>query len=412
LILVNTCSIREKAAQKVYSLLGRLQEAKRHRPGLLIGVGGCLAQQLGEGLIRKIPAVDIVFGTHQIHRLPEFVGTAGKGGRVVETAFADAVGSLHRVALPPPGTVSAFVTIMQGCDNYCAFCVVPYVRGREESRPCREIREEVRLLAERGVREVVLLGQNVNSYGRTLAEGTDFPDLLREVASVEGIERIRFTTSHPKDLSDRLIRSFRQIGPLCEHIHLPVQSGSDRILARMNRKYTREDYLEKVDRLRDACPGVAISSDMIAGFPGETEADFEDTLSLMEAVRFDSLFSFKYSVREGTAAARLADRLDEGTKGRRLRTLQDLQDLHTLEKNRSEVGRCLEVLVEGTSRNSDADLMGRTRTNRIVNFPGERDWIGRTVRVMIRDAFLHSLRGEAVLPGFRSPARPAGAAAA
>ncbi len=412
LILVNTCSIREKAAQKVYSLLGRLQEEKRRRRGLLIGVAGCLAQQLGGELSRKIPAVDLVFGTHQIHRLPEFVRAAEGGRRVVGTAFTDSVRSLHRVTLPPAGTIRAYVTIMQGCDNYCAFCVVPYLRGREESRPCREIREEVRMLAARGVREVVLLGQNVNSYGRNLAEGADFPDLLREIAAVGGIERIRFTTSHPKDLSDRLIRAFREIGPLCEHIHLAVQSGSDRILVRMNRKYTRDAYLEKVARLRDACPGVAVTSDMIVGFPGETEADFEDTLALMEEVRFDGLFSFKYSEREGTAALHLDGKVDERVKGRRLRTLQELQDRHALEKNRGEVGRTLEVLVEGTSRNSDADLTGRTRTNRIVNFPGDPSWIGRTVQVAIRDAFLHSLRGEAMLPGLRSPALPASPEAA
>ncbi|NPU84023.1 MAG: tRNA (N6-isopentenyl adenosine(37)-C2)-methylthiotransferase MiaB [Syntrophaceae bacterium] len=412
LILINTCSIREKAAQKVYSLLGRLQEMKRCRPDLILGVAGCLAQQLGGQLVRKIPAVDLVFGTHQAHRLPEFIRTVEGGGRVVETAFTESVCSLHRIVLPPAGTISAFVTIMQGCDNYCAFCVVPYLRGREESRPCREILEEIRLLAGRGVREVVLLGQNVNSYGRNLAEGADFPDLLQAVSGVEGIERIRFTTSHPKDLSDKLIRAFREIGPLCGHIHLPVQSGSDRILARMNRGYTRDDYLGKVARLRDACPEVAISSDMIAGFPGETEEDFEDTLALMEEVRFDSLFSFKYSEREGTAALLLDGKLDERVKGRRLRILQDLQDRHTLEKHRRDVGRTLEVLVEGTSRNSDADLTGRTRTNRIVNFPGDGAWIGRTVRVAIREAFLHSLRGEAILPGLRSPALPANPKAA
>jgi len=412
LILVNTCSIREKAAQKVYSLLGRLQSVKRNRPGLVLGVAGCLAQQLGGQLVRKIPAVDLVFGTHQIHRLPEFLRAVEGGSRVVETAFTASVRSLHQVTLPPAGTVSAFVTIMQGCDNYCAFCVVPHLRGREESRPCREIREEVRLLAGRGVREIVLLGQNVNSYGRTLAGGADFPGLLREVAEVPGVERIRFTTSHPKDLSEGLIRAFREIGPLCEHIHLPVQSGSNRILARMNRRYTRDDYLEKVARLRDVCPEIAVSSDMIVGFPGETEADFEDTLALMDAVRFDSLFSFKYSEREGTAAVRLDGKMDERTKGRRLMILQDLQDRHTLEKNRADVGRTLEVLVEGTSRNSDADLAGRTRTNRIVNFPGDPAWIGRTVRVSIREAFLHSLRGEAILPGLRSPARAASPRAA
>ncbi|MGV8080783.1 MAG: tRNA (N6-isopentenyl adenosine(37)-C2)-methylthiotransferase MiaB [Syntrophales bacterium] len=412
LILINTCSIREKAALKVYSLLGRLQEAKRRRPDLLIGVCGCLAQQLGAQLVRKIPAVDLVFGTHQAHRLPEFVRTVEGGGRVVETAFTDSVQALHRITLPPPGTISAFVTIMQGCDNYCAFCVVPYVRGREESRPCREIVEEVRLLAGRGIREVVLLGQNVNSYGRNLTDGADFPALLEAIAGVAGIERIRFTTSHPKDLSDRLIRAFREIGPLCEHIHLPVQSGSDRILSLMNRRYTRGDYLGKVALLRDACPEIAISSDMIVGFPGETEADFADTLSLMEEVRFDSLFSFKYSEREGTAALRLDGRVDERIKSRRLTILQELQDRHTLEKNQREAGRTLEVLVEGTSRNTDADLTGRTRTNRIVNFPGDGAWIGRTVPVAIREAFLHSLRGEAVLPGLRSAVPPASPKAA
>jgi tRNA-2-methylthio-N6-dimethylallyladenosine synthase len=395
LILVNTCSIREKAAQKIYSQLGRFRALKQRNPHLIIGVGGCLAQQWGDRFFRRAPYVDLVFGTHQIHRLPEMVGELERErGRIVETGFCDRVRSLSIPAQPAAGAVITFVTIMQGCNNFCAYCVVPHLRGREESRPLPEILREIGTLAGNGIREVTLLGQNVNSYGQTLPEGNDFAELIGAIGKVPGIERIRFTTSHPKDLSPRLVTCFGEIASLCEHIHLPVQSGSDRVLARMNRGYVVAAYREKVAALRRASPGISITSDVIVGFPGEEDGDFEQTLELMREIRFDNLFSFQYSEREGTAAVGMDRPVREGVKRERLRTLQALQEEHTLEKNRACVGRREEVLVEGPSRNGYEDMMGRTRTNRIVNFRGTTGLVGKIVSVRIVEAFLHSLRGE------------------
>jgi tRNA-2-methylthio-N6-dimethylallyladenosine synthase len=395
LILVNTCSIREKAAHKICSQLGRFRTLKEMNPGLLIGVGGCLAQQCGDRFFRMAPYVDLVFGTHQIHRLPEMVDDLEQSrGRIVETGFCDRVRSLEIPALPVAGAVSTFVTIMQGCNNFCAYCVVPYLRGREESRPLPEILREVEKLAGQGIREVTLLGQNVNSYGQTLPEGTDFAELIGEIGKVHGIERIRFTTSHPKDLSSRLVACFREVPSLCEHIHLPVQSGSDGVLLRMNRGYSIAAYREKVALLRRLCPGISITSDVIVGFPGEAEEDFQQTLELMREIRFDNLFSFQYSEREGTAAVGMDGPVREGVKRERLRILQTLQEEHTLEKNRACVGKLEEVLVEGPSRKGSGDMMGRTRGNRIVNFPGTAGLIGKSISVRIVEAFLHSLRGE------------------
>ncbi len=395
LIILNTCSIREKAAQKIYSQLGRFQALKERKPHLLIGVGGCLAQQWGERFFRRARSLDLVFGTHQIHRLPALVDALEKEGeRMVETGFCDRVHSLAIPAQPLTGAVSSFVTIMQGCNNFCAYCVVPHLRGPEESRPLREIVGEVETLTRRGIREVTLLGQNVNSYGQTRNDGRDFSDLLCTLGEIAGIERIRFTTSHPKDLSPRLIGCFGKVAPLCEHIHLPVQSGSDRVLKRMNRGYTAGMYVEKVAALKRACPGISITSDVIVGFPGEEDADFQTTLTLLREVRFDNLFSFQYSVREGTAAASMAQKVCGSVKRERLRILQDLQAEHTLEKNRACIGRTEAVLVEGPSKKESREMTGRTRGNRIVNFEGKREAIGKTVFVRILEAFPHSLHGE------------------
>lgn len=399
LIVVNTCSIREKADQKVFSELGRFRGLKSQKPGLRIAVGGCLAQQRGRELLAVAPHVDLVFGTHQLANVPRLLSyRESGGGPVLETAFCDRVDSLAIFAPPPPGAVSAYVTIMQGCDNFCAYCVVPHLREREQSRPGQEILSEICSLADLGIREVTLLGQNVNSYGAGTPEGPDFPGLIREIGTVAGIERIRFTTSHPKDLSEDLIQCFREVESLCEHIHLPVQAGSNRVLARMNRGYTREAYLDKVQRLRDACPDISITSDIIVGFPGETEADFRETLDLMGKIRFDNLFSFKYSRREGTAALTMTEPVAEEVKSERLKILQALQDEHTQARNRLSIGRVEEILVEGVSRTSSRHLTGRTRGNKIVNFAGEERLIGRTVRCRIAQAFLHSLRGELQLP--------------
>ena len=395
LIIINTCSIREKADQKAYSQLGRYRVMKNRKPGLILGVSGCLAQQLGSEFFKKIPHLDFVLGTHNIHRLPSVIESVERtGSPVAETAFHETVPSTGIVTIPGEGIVTAFVTIMQGCNNFCAFCVVPYLRGAEESRKFGDIVSEVRQLAASGAKEVTLLGQNVNSYGKTLGNGHNFALLLRAVGEVDGVERIRFTTSHPRDLSEDIIRCFAEVDKVCEHIHLPVQSGSDRILERMNRYYTREDYLAKVEKLREACPDISITSDMIVGFPGETEADFRATLDLMEKVRFDGLFSFKYSERPGTAAAQLDGKVPEEEKGLRLRELQALQERHTLQKNLACVGRKEAVLVEGYSKQNRREFTGRTRTNRIVNFGSRENCLGRTVSVRISAAYQHSLRGE------------------
>jgi tRNA-2-methylthio-N6-dimethylallyladenosine synthase len=396
LIIINTCSIREKAAQKVYSQLGRLRKLKREKPELIIGVGGCLAQQWGAKFIEKVPYLNLVFGTHNIYRLPEFIDTVEKtGAPVIKTEFYESVKSLSIPAESRNGKkVSSYVTIMQGCNNFCSYCVVPYVRGREENREFQGIVDEVKTIAASGVKEVTLLGQNVNSYCGTNGSGHDFADLVREIGMISGIERIRFTTSHPKDLSDKLVNCFSAVDKLCEHIHLPVQSGSDRILKMMNRHYTSSDYFDRVCKLRTVCPAISVTSDIIVGFPGETDRDFQATIDIMGKIRFDNVFSFKYSEREGTAAVGLTGKVSECVKRDRLRMIQALQEKHTLERNRTMVGKNEEILVEATSKNSRKDLVGRTRTNKIVNFRGNYELIGKTVSVTITDAYLHSLRGE------------------
>ncbi len=396
-ILINTCSIREKAEQKAMSELGRLMKLKEKNPDLIIGFAGCLAQHLGERVHRRVKNVDLVFGTHNIHRLPEMIARVQKERKsITEIGFSSSLHSLGIFAPPPNGTISAFVSIMQGCDNYCAYCVVPYLRGPEMSREAQDIVGEIEKLARCGVREVTLLGQNVNSYGKKSGREGNFAALLKKINEIEGIERIRFTTSHPKDLSDELISCFGSLRKLCSHIHLPVQSGSNRILRRMNRGYTAEGYLEKVARLRQVCPEISITSDIIVGFPGETQKDYQETIDMMEKIRFDSVFSFKYSERKGTAAQALTGKVPEAEKRLRLRELQALQDRHTQEKNTSLEGSIQEVLVEGQSRNSRQDVTGRTRSWKIVNFEGGSELIGRTVPVRISRGYLHSLRGKRI----------------
>ncbi|MCX5848312.1 MAG: tRNA (N6-isopentenyl adenosine(37)-C2)-methylthiotransferase MiaB [Deltaproteobacteria bacterium] len=397
LIILNTCSIREKAAQKVYSELGRLVKLKEQNPELIIGVGGCLAQHLGTKFHKKALHLDIVFGTHNIHRLPQLlVVIERERKKITEIDFYKSINSIGVFAPPQRGAVSAFVTIMQGCNNFCAYCVVPYLRGPEMSRPADDIIEEVKKLADCGIREVTLLGQNVNSYGKTLSNGLNFTSLIKKIGKISDIERIRFTTSHPRDLSDELINCFAEEAKLCEHIHLPVQSGSNRILALMNRGYTVEEYIKKIDNLRKLSPSISITSDIIVGFPGETKKDYQETIDMMKKIRFDSLFSFKYSERKGTIAQKLEYKVEESEKLRRLEQLQMLQNQHTLEKNTALEGSNQELLVEGKSKNSENDLMGRTSSWRIVNFKGELELIGKLVDVKISKAYLHSLRGKMV----------------
>jgi len=399
LILINTCSVREKPEQKVYSALGRFRKLKEKK-GIRIGVAGCVAQQEGERLLDRLPFLDLVIGTHAIPWIPQLLERVGASGeRVCETGFDQRGEYLKPFLSEKPLTrVKSYVTIMQGCDHFCSFCIVPYVRGREKSRPSAEILDEIKQLAGLGAKEVFLLGQNVNGYGKGVEEEVDFPGLLEQVNGVEGIERIRFTTSHPADLSEGLIRGFSGLEKLCEHIHLPFQSGSDRVLKAMRRGYTIGSYLEKIERLKERCPSIAVTADVIVGFPGEEEEDFEQTLDLMERVRFDDLFSFKYSQRRGTRAAQMENQVREETKQARLSILQKIQREMTFEKNQALEGRVEEVLVEGQSKQSLQEVTGRTRSNKIVNFPGDRNLVGRLIPVKILKAYPHSLKGEIVLP--------------
>ena len=393
LVLVNTCSIRDKADQKIYSELGRLRHWKSARKGRIIAVGGCLAQQEGRTLAKKAPHVDIVFGTHNIARLPELVRRAEESVASVEVDFSEDTSHWDVLPYLPDGASSAMVTIMQGCENYCAYCIVPYVRGKEISRPSAEIISEIRKLAECGVSEIILLGQNVNSYGRKEGE-ISFPDLIRKISRIKGIARLRFITSHPRDLEPETIGLFSEVEALCPHIHLPVQSGSDRVLASMGRGYTRKGYMDKIEALRRAIPGIAFSSDFIVGFPGETEDDFMETLSLMDEVRYDSSFSFRFSPRAGTLASTMPGSVPPDTAGERLRRLQLMQDRHTRERLADCVGAEMEVLVEGASMRDAGMLCGRTACHKMVNFSPDSNRSGPFRRVIIRAAGAHSLSGE------------------
>lgn len=394
MILLNTCSVRGGAEEKVYKRLSHFRSLKKANNGLILGIGGCVAQQEGDHLLQKFPFLDIVFGTHNLHLLPDMVRGAENGERRCETAFID---NDQRLDLFPPvkgaSRLSRFVTVMQGCDNFCSYCIVPYVRGREISRRSDDILNEVRQLAAEGVHEVVLLGQNVNSYGLKTADEPGFARLIRMVAGVDGIRRIRFTTSHPKDMSDELIACFTDVPKLCGQIHLPAQTGSDAVLARMNRGYSRSAYLDRIQALKTARPGIAITGDMIVGFPGEREEDFEQTLALMEEVRYADLFSFVYSPRPGTKAAELPEELSREQKLERLERLQALQRRITREINESYVDTLQAVMVEGEGKRP-GQVSGKADSGRIVNFPGDPTLIGSFVTVRIVAAYQNSLLGE------------------
>ncbi len=396
LVLLNTCSVRDKAERKVYGHLGRFKPIKDQRPELIIGVGGCVAEQEGEKMLAEVPYLDLVFGTHNVHRLPELVEQAEKGERRRSlTGFLDRETRLNLFPQRSElDSVTRFVTVMQGCDNFCSYCIVPHVRGREISRPSTEIIAEVEALVAQGVREVTLLGQNVNSYGNKEAGELNFAQLVRRVAAVDGVERLRFTTSHPKDLSDELIACFADLDKLCHHLHLPVQCGSNRILAQMNRGYTREAYLETVAKLKQACPDIRLTTDIIVGFPGESEEDFAQTLELVDAVGYADAFTFLYSKRSGTAAAELEDKTGARIKQQRFERLLELQQARSKSIWEADLGRVLPVLVEGESKQGEGQLFGRTTWNRIVNFGGSRELIGRTVDVRITRVFRNSNLGE------------------
>jgi len=404
LIIVNTCSVRKKAEEKAFSFIGRLKNLKNKNPELIVAVGGCVAQQEGSALVRRFPWVDIVFGTRAVGRLPELLKRYENQGRrvvdvIMDAALIEAMPSHEKEHGPD---VSSFVTIMRGCDNFCSYCIVPYVRGRETSRTPENIIKEIEKLVENGVREVTLLGQNVNSYG--LKENIcSFPDLLRKVAEIDGLLRIRFATSHPKDLSDDLIKAYSELDKLCNHIHLPVQCGSDRILALMNRKYTRAEYIDRIERLRAVRPEIAISSDMIVGFPGETDEDFEQTLDLVNTVKYDGLFAFKYSDRPHAPAVGFKDKVPDHVKSERLDQLLTLEKIYSRQNNDRYIGRVENVLVEGMSKKpgnaEDLQYSGRTSSNKVVNFvwpdsDEKQGKMGTIVRVVIEKAFPHSLLGK------------------
>jgi len=396
LILLNTCSVRGGAEEKVYKRLENLGHLKKSHKGLVIGVGGCVAQHEGDMLLEKFPWVDLVFGTHNLHLLPDMVAAAENGQRRSETAFIDTDQRLDLFpAVQDSSRVSRFVTVMQGCDNYCSYCIVPYVRGPEISRRSNEILAEIEQLAAGGVKEVVLLGQNVNSYGLNAPDQPSFAGLIRQIAAIGGIRRIRFTTSHPKDMSDELIDCFARIPKLCGHIQLPAQSGSNAVLERMNRGYTRENYLDRIRALKAARPSIVVTGDMIVGFPGETEEDFEQTLSLIEEVRYADIYSFVYSPRPGTKAAELKETLSREQKQERLERLLLLQRRITLEINRSFAGTVQAVLVEGLGKRP-GQVSGRADSGKTVNFIGSPGLVGSIVDVRIIAAYQNSLVGELI----------------
>ena len=396
-VIINTCSIREKAEHKVYSALGTLKSLKIRRPRMVTIVAGCVAQQEKTKLLKRVTHLDAVIGTHHISDLPAVLERIRHRERVVLAEFAESTDSLH-IHAPHKGKspVCSYVTIMQGCSNYCSYCVVPYTRGPEISRPSHDIVTEVEELVSNGVKEVTLLGQNENAYGKDLEGVASFGELLRRLDAISGLERIRFTTSHPKDFTIDLVEAMAELSSVCEHVHLPLQSGSDRILSAMRRGYTVAQYLETIRSLRARIPGVAITADMIVGFPGETDEDFLHTLAALEEIRFDQIFSFKYSARPGTAARKLPSHVAEEVKSERLDRVHALQDRITEEYHRTAEGTELEVLIEGL-RPQTGQAFGRARTNKIVNLESaDNVSVGELVQVRVVRGLRHSLVGERI----------------
>ena len=397
-ILMNTCSVREKAEEKVYSELGRYRRLKEVRPDMIIGVGGCVAQQEGERIQKRVPFVDIVFGPQSYHHLPEMVKQIRRKRVSLTEIDMPEIEKFDHLPKPEATGISGFVTIMEGCDKFCTFCVVPYTRGPEISRPVDDVLAECRQLLANGVVEISLLGQNVNGYRGTGPDGEewDFTMLLYAVAELEGLKRLRFTTSHPTEMTTELAMAFGEIPQLMPYLHLPVQSGSDRILKAMHRGHTRDDYLRMIDELRSHCPGLALSSDFIVGYPGETAEDFAETLDLARRVGFDSAFCFKYSPRPGTPAAKSDDNVPEAEKDARLQELLSLMREQGKAALQRQVGRTVDVLVERTGRN-DGDMQGRTPDFKIVHFAGRPRQVGQIMPVRITEAYGQSLRGELLL---------------
>ncbi len=404
IVVCNTCSIRHKAEEKAFSFLGRFAREKKKKPQLIMVMAGCVAQQEGEKAFARVPHLDLVLGTQAFSRFGQHLDALKSGKKkIVDIEDSDIIfESMPDESCFDENRVSKFVTIMQGCDNYCTYCVVPYVRGRERSRNHNSIVDEIKILARAGIREVTLLGQNVNSYG-VKEDGISFPKLLEQVSEVKGIERIRFATSHPKDLSMELIHAIRDIDKVCNHLHLPIQSGSNKILKKMNRGYTRQTYISRIEALKTACPGIALSTDIIVGFPWEDPEDFNDTMELIKEVEFDSIFAFAYSDRSSAPAAKFLGQIHEKEKRHRLNRLLELQEFYTEKKNKALIGKSVEVLVEGESlkkrdgfiKISDKmkQMAGRSASNKIVHFPSENTSIGDLVTVGIENAYPHSLWG-------------------
>jgi len=394
-LLLNTCSIREKAQEKVFSQLGRWRQLKEKRPGLVIGVGGCVASQEGEALVRRAPSVDLVFGPQTLHRLPEMLDRTRAERRAVVDISFPAIEKFDNLPAPRAEGPTAFVSVMEGCSKYCSFCVVPYTRGEEISRPLDDVIAECVRLAPQGVREINLLGQNVNSYRGATHEGStaDLATLIHYLAQVDAIERIRFTTSHPVEFGERLVQAYADVPKLANYLHLPVQSGSDRVLSAMKRGHTALEYKQKIRRLREVRPDISLSTDIIVGFPGETDQDFAQTMALVEAIGFDQSFSFVYSARPGTPAAALPDPVPQAEKLARLAALQALINENAMRISESMVGTVQRVLVERHARKDPRQLAGRTENNRWVNFDGDEHLIGRFVDVAIGEALPNSLRG-------------------
>ncbi len=395
IIIFNTCCVRENAENKVYGNLGMLKAIKKKHPDTIIAICGCMMQQKGvsDVIKKKYPFVDIIFGTYNLHRFPELLSSAMQSGRTVIELWDKEGEIVEGLPISHESDLKAFVTIMHGCNNFCTYCIVPYTRGRERSRRPEAIEAEIRELSAKGYKEVTLLGQNVNSYGKDLKD-TSFADLLRRVDKVEGIERIRFMTSHPKDLTDELIDAIKECPHVCEHVHLPVQSGSTRLLNKMNRKYTKEQYLELVRKLKEAIPGVAITTDIIVGFPGETEEDFQETMDIVRKVGYDSAFTFIYSIREGTPAAKYTEQVPDEIKHDRFNRLLELVNATGDERCKEYINNTAEVLVEGYSKTEEDKLTGRTRTGKLVNFSGgDSSLIGKLVNVRIDDTQMYLLHG-------------------
>lgn len=398
IIIFNTCCVRENAELKVYGNLGALKSLKRKNPGLIIAVCGCMMQQEGmaESILKKYPFVDIIFGTHNAYKFPEYLNRVKQEGKSIVEIINKEEGIVEGIPVDRDSDIKAFVTIMYGCNNFCTYCIVPYVRGRERSRMPEDIEKEIKELVAKGYKEVTLLGQNVNSYGKGLSDDMNFAKLLRRINEIDGLERIRFMTSHPKDLSQELIETIAACEKICDHIHLPVQSGSSSILKKMNRQYDREQYLKLVRNIKDLIPYVAITTDIIIGFPGETEEDFQETLSLVKEVEYDSAFTFIYSKRKGTPADEMNEQIDDSTKHDRFNRLVEAVNEISAKRNKDYADKVVEVLVEGLSKNDNTKLMGRTTTGKLVNFTGNTDSIGKLVNVKITEALSFSLNGEQI----------------